>query len=64
MTQKELDECIYQAAVKGQTDKIRELAAAGANINAQDEHGRTALRKVSQNGVQTRIRFQTSPFHG
>lgn len=51
MTQEELDECIYQAAVKGQTDKIRELAAAGADINAQDEHGRTALRKVSQMGL-------------
>lgn len=39
----QLDQHLWDAASKGQSDKVHTLAEPGADVCAQDVHGRTAL---------------------
>ena len=53
MDQEELNSKLLEAAEKGDTDKIWELIEQGADINARDEYGMTALMKSAYNGHLT-----------
>ena len=45
-----LDEELIDNARRGNLDKVRELLQRGANVNAKNVHGDTALNKASLNG--------------
>ncbi len=50
MTPQEMQVALWDAAKKGDKEKIRMLVVAGADVNALDEDGRTALNIASQYG--------------
>lgn len=50
MTRDEMQKALWVAAQKGDKEKIRMLVVAGADVNATDEDGRTALNIASQYG--------------
>lgn len=50
MTPNEMQNALWEAAKKGDKEKIRMLVVAGANVTALDEEGRTALNIASQYG--------------
>jgi hypothetical protein len=41
---------LHQAAQEGRTNAIREALESGADVNAQDESGKTALHHTAENG--------------
>ena len=43
---------IFHAAKTGNIDRVRELIAAGANVNQQDNNGLTPLHWAAENGHQ------------
>jgi ankyrin repeat protein len=50
MTPNEMQKALWAAAKKGDKEKIRMLVVAGADVNAMDEDGRTAMNIASQYG--------------
>lgn len=50
MTPNEMQSALWEAAKKGDKEKIRMLVAAGVNVTAEDAEGRTALNIASQYG--------------
>lgn len=50
MTQDEMQKALWFAAQKGDKERIRMLIVAGADVNAMDDLGRTALNIASQYG--------------
>lgn len=50
MTPNEMQQALWDAAKKGDKEKIRMLVVAGADVNAADEDGRTAMNIASQHG--------------
>ncbi|MCB1537893.1 MAG: ankyrin repeat domain-containing protein [Rhodospirillales bacterium] len=50
MNQDEIQKALWDAAKKGDREKIRMLVVAGADVTAEDADGRTALHIASQNG--------------
>jgi ankyrin repeat protein len=50
MKQTDMQKALWDAAKKGDKEKIRMLVVAGADVTAEDEEGRTALNIASQYG--------------
>lgn len=50
MNQNEMQRALWDAAKKGDKEKIRMLVVAGADVTATDAEGRTALNIASQYG--------------
>lgn len=43
---------LWEAVGKGNIDAVKRLLAAGADVNASDEHGMTALARTSDRHVE------------
>ena len=50
MTPQDMQKALWEAARKGDKQKIRMLVVAGADVSATDEEGRNALNIASQYG--------------
>ena len=50
MNQNDMQKALWDAAKKGDKEKIRMLVVAGADVTAEDAEGRTALNIASQYG--------------
>lgn len=48
---------LNEAAMKGDSSRVKDLISRGADINAQDKDGRTALMYASQNGQAGIVRM-------
>ena len=46
----DINEDLIEAAKNGRTDEVRNLLDAGAEVNAEGEHGETALMWATENG--------------
>ena len=64
MDREELNSKLLEAAEKGDTDKIWELIEQGADINAQNEDGMTALMYAARYGHLTPELLETLVSHG
>jgi ankyrin repeat protein len=48
----------WKAAIKaGDVVRLQEMFAAGADINARDEHGQTGLMNAARDGATTAVRW-------
>jgi len=53
VTKNSLDEQLVAAASKGDGEAVKKLVEAGANVNARDQYGRTALMLAAQAGAKS-----------